>query len=96
MGYIREGAAKMVWVAGEALAHMHEPASCLSKEKRHDLRNHAAVVKGFSDLILMDLPVAHSARPQLEDLAAKCMEFVHLLDEHRDAASGPARRVMAG
>lgn len=92
MDYIRQGAGKMVWVVGEALGTASGsetgPGECLSRDQRHDLRNHVAVVKGFSDLILMDLPWGHSARPELDDLSAKCTKFVHLLDEHRTAFPG--------
>jgi hypothetical protein len=97
VSYIREGAGRMVRMVGEALGTSLEKGPGMNKEQRHDLRNHVAVVKGFSDLILMDLPSEHSARYQLEELSRKCMEFVRLLDEHRalTAASGSEPRAMA-
>lgn len=78
----------MVALVGEALGSATDADSGLTRDRRHDLRNHVAVVKGFCDLILMDLPRQHSARPQLEDLSGKAMDFVRLLDEHRAATTG--------
>ena len=95
VSYIREGADKMVCVMGEVLASGGERGPDMNREQRHDLRNHVAVVKGFCDLILMDLPWEHSARFDLESISGQCKEFVRLLDEHRTATSGMEFQAMA-
>lgn len=95
VGYIREGADKMVRLMGEVLAGDGERGPDMNREQRHDLRNHVAVVKGFCELILMDLPWEHSARPELESISEQCREFVRLLDEHRSATHGKEIQAMA-
>ncbi|MEO0446705.1 MAG: hypothetical protein AAF191_11585 [Verrucomicrobiota bacterium] len=89
--YIREGADSMVRLVGGLLERTEKTADwLLDGELRHDLRNHIAVVKGFSDLILLDLPREHSARPMMENLSGVCAEYVKRLDYHREqTASSP-------
>jgi len=88
VSHIRTGAADLVRASGGLLTAHTETGAGLSRDLRHDLRNHVAVVKGFADLILMDLPRNHSARGMLENLSRQSLDFVALLDQHRDAGAG--------
>ena len=54
------------------------PLEC--KDLRHDLRNNVAVVRGFSDLMLMDVPTGHEVIPVLDHLRVLSDHFVSILD----------------
>lgn len=55
-----------------------------SRELRHDLRNKVAVVKGFSDLMRMDLSPNHRWANLLDRLIMLSDQFVEVLDSARD------------
>lgn len=83
ISYVHSGAASMV----ETIQNLIRTSSgasdanpLVSQDVRHDLRNQVAVVKGFTDLMRMDLPEEHSAQTMLGDLSAKTKEFVEVLD----------------
>ena len=54
------------------------PLEC--KDLRHDLRNNVAVVRGFSDLMMMDVPEGHQITPVLDHLRVLSDQFVQVLD----------------
>lgn len=58
-----------------------------SRELRHDLRNKVAIVKGFSDLMLMDADPAGPWASLLNRLMQLSDHYVDLLDTMRDPAS---------
>ncbi len=83
VGYVHTGACSMVdsiqnLMRTEAAADGDNPL--FSQDVRHDLRNQVAVVKGFSDLMRMDLPVNHTVHHMLERLTLRTAEFVEILD----------------
>ncbi len=52
----------------------------LSQDVRHDLRNQVAVVKGFSELMKMDLPSDHDMEGMLGSIGQLTRDFVEILD----------------
>ena len=58
-----------------------------TREVRHDLRNHIAVVKGFSDLMMMDVPPEHPSVATLQQVLASARDFVEVLDAAKDRAT---------
>lgn len=52
-----------------------------NKEERHDMRNQVAVVRGFSDLMLMDAPEGHQASQILEHLRNLADSYCSVLDQ---------------
>ena len=79
-GFVLEGAQSMM-VALQDILRSSEPETLLGgREIRHDFRNKLAVVKGFSDLMKMDLPESHSSLMLLHRLTERCTRFSTLLD----------------
>jgi len=71
-----------------------EPETQLGgREIRHDFRNKLAVVKGFSDLMKMDLPESHSALMLLQRLTERCTRFSILLDSFAPAGLAQTYRM---
>lgn len=89
IGYVRNGSKAIA----ETLQNMMQ--SCITvanggpgaanplecKDARHDMRNQVAVVKGFSDLMLMDVDNTHPSAPVLDHLRKLSDQFVRLLDQ---------------
>lgn len=57
------------------------------RDVRHDLRNQVAVVKGFADLMMMDIPSSHAVAPSLKQLGILADQFVTQLDSVKQEAS---------
>jgi len=57
-----------------------------TRDVRHNLRNQIAVVKGFSDLMKMDLPENHPAQSKLSRIGDRAMQFVEVLDFIKETA----------
>ncbi len=89
ISYVHSGAASMV----ESIQNLVRNSAgspdvnpLFSQDVRHDLRNQVAVVKGFTDLMRMDLPEEHSVQEMLGDLSSKTKEFVEVLDSIKTVA----------
>ncbi len=51
------------------------------EQARHDLRNHLAVIRGFTELMLVTAPADHPHRADLEAIAAAAASALALLDQ---------------
>ncbi len=58
------------------------------REGRHDMRNQIAVVKGFSDLMMMDVDRSHPAMQVLDHLRTLSDQYCSLLDSVKSPDSG--------
>ncbi len=65
-----------------------------NKDERHDMRNQIAVVRGFSDLMLMDVPHGHQAGAILVHLRDLADHYCQVLDQIK--AHEPGVSVFAG
>lgn len=63
----------------------------LDREIRHDIRNRLAAVKGFADVMQMDLVEGHVTKPVLQEISGLGGRFDQVLDEVKEAASEPSR-----
>ena len=61
-----------------------------NKEIRHDMRNLIAVVKGFSELMQMDVDASHPAYATLATLRTLSDQFVEVLDQIKASSDGDA------
>ncbi len=80
--YLRSGSHAMAGTLSE-LSHATGPEvfqQLKCREFRHTLRNRLAVVKGFADLMKMDLPANHSGYAVLSRISNHCREIQDLLD----------------
>ncbi len=93
--YVQSGAESMMAAIQGLLADDNGVNLLADREIRHDLRNKVAVVKGFSDLMKMDLPESHSANGMLERLTSRCSEFIVILDRVK-SEEGPGEFRLAG
>tara|TARA_R110002096_G_scaffold206192_10_gene392388 strand:- start:6255 stop:6581 length:327 start_codon:yes stop_codon:yes gene_type:complete len=56
-----------------------------NKDERHDMRNQVAVVRGFSDLMLMDVPPGHQSAQILDHLRNLADSYCGVLDQIKSA-----------
>lgn len=80
VGYVLQGAEAMMGALQSVLGSDAPETKLGERETRHDFRNKLAVVKGFGDLMKMDLPESHAALIILQRLSERCMRFSALLD----------------
>ncbi|MEM1294207.1 MAG: hypothetical protein AAGH89_02510 [Verrucomicrobiota bacterium] len=84
ISYVHSGAESMVETVQNLIrccgSNGSEGNPLMSQDVRHDLRNQVAVVKGFTDLMKMDLPAEHTVQSMLGGLSSKTKEFVEVLD----------------
>lgn len=100
IGYVHFGANSILEsihnLMRESLSSTSDDNLLYDQEIRHDLRNKVAVVKGFSDLMRMDVPDAHPSSPVLDQIIGRSVEFVDVLDQAKsDASSGEELLAMA-
>lgn len=81
VAYVRDTSVAMVRKLDELSTKGGNPLQ--DKDVRHDLRNQVAVVKGFSDLMRMELPAGHAVVPSVRQLIAVSDQFVIALDTVR-------------
>ena len=84
IGYVHTGANSMLDSVHNLMRSAVESETgnpLLSQDARHDLRNQVAIVKGFADLMKMDLPTNHPARTMLDRLTERSTDFVEILDQ---------------
>jgi hypothetical protein len=87
--YAVEGAEAMLGILQNLLRGPQPEVVLGCRETRHDFRNKLAVVKGFSDLMRMDLPPSHPAGIVLDRLSERCLTFSALLDRFRPGHGEP-------
>ncbi len=93
VSFVEEGASRMINRVHDLMRDTitaeddGDPLFC--RDIRHDLRNQIAVVKGFSELIRLDLPNNHVASSTLDRISKRSRRFVEILDEARDRSEGP-------
>ncbi len=95
IGYITQGADEMMCALQTVLSGGEPESKLGERETRHDFRNKLAVVKGFGDLMKMDLPQSHAAFMLLQRLTERCTRFSTLLDSFAPAGLVQSYR-MAG
>jgi len=95
IGYVLEGAQSMMAALQEILRSSDPEVLLGGREVRHDFRNKLAVVRGFGDLMKMDLPESHSSLMLLHRLTERCTRFSTLLDSFAPAGLAQSYR-MAG
>lgn len=95
IGFIVDGSESMMSALQDVLRTSAPESALGERETRHDFRNKLAVVKGFGDLLKMDLPESHSAVPLLHRLTERCSRFSAILDSFK-AVSVPTAFRMAG
>ena len=78
IAYVRDTSAALIGVLDGLAAKPGNPLE--DREIRHDLRNQVAVVKGFSDLMMMDLTPSHIVAPALKQIGMLADQFVAQLD----------------
>lgn len=87
--YITDTSQKMTAAFEEFRSHPEGWATLQSRGVRHDLRNHIGIIRGFCDLILLDLD---SARPEEEQglnrMIQLCEEFTAILETLNPEPSG--------
>jgi hypothetical protein len=91
VAYVRDSSGSLVRMVEELAGRGGNPLQ--DKEVRHDLRNLVAVVKGFSDLMRMDLPASHAVSPSVRQLISLSDQFIAALDTVRgpgEASAAPA------
>ena len=81
IAYVRDTSTAIITVLDGLAAQPGNPLE--DREVRHDLRNQVAVVKGFSDLMMMDITPSHTVAPALKQLGALADQFVAQLDTVR-------------
>jgi len=93
VNYVEEGTHNMMnrvhSIMRDIITKADDDNPLFCRDIRHDLRNQIAVVKGFSELIRLDLPNSHVASSTLDRISKRSREFVAILDEARDRAEGP-------
>lgn len=93
VNYVEEGATNMMSrvhsIVRATITGEDEDNPLFSRDVRHDLRNHIAVVKGFSELIRLDLPNSHVASACLDRISKRSRQFVEILDQARDRSEDP-------
>ncbi len=96
IGYAIQGAESMLHSL-QGLMGSTDPETLLgSRDTRHDFRNKLAVVKGFGDLMKMDLPDGHPALYTLDRLTERCTQFSILLDRFRSGTGSGEACLLAG
>jgi len=83
VAYVRDTSGAMIRKLDELAKGDGNPLQ--DKDVRHDLRNQVAVVKGFSDLMRMELPAGHAVVPSVRQLIAVSDQFIAALDTVRCA-----------
>jgi len=87
--YAIEGAEAILAIMQNLLRGPEPEVALGCREIRHDFRNKLAVVKGFGDLMKMDLPPSHPAGIVLDRLGERCTAFAALLDRFRPGNALP-------
>jgi hypothetical protein len=80
IGFIMEGTEQMMFALQNVLGGPNPEGKLGERETRHEFRNKLAVIKGFGDLIKMDLPQNHAAFLPLQRLSERCTRFSAVLD----------------
>lgn len=91
--FILQGAAEMMATLQTVLGGANPEGKLGERETRHDFRNKLAVVKGFGDLIKMDLPQSHGAYLPLQRLSERCTRFSAILDSFAPSGLAQAYRL---
>ena len=86
IAYIRDTSAALIGVLDGLSVKSGNPLG--DRDVRHDLRNQVAVVKGFADLMMMDITPAHVVAPALKQLGVLADQFVAQLDSVKQESGG--------
>ncbi len=85
-GHVRRTSASLLAALDELSARPGAPFE--DREVRHDLRNQIAVVKGFAELMQLEVGMAHVVSPSLRQIVLLSDEFVAALNAVRSPAEG--------